>query len=70
MFMNHPKFIFSKNQILERLWNEDKDYFDENTIAVNIRRLREKIETDPSQPIYIKNIRGMGYIWEMECIKE
>ena len=43
------------------------NFVDENTLAVNIRRLREKIETDPSHPVYIKNIRGLGYIWERTC---
>ena len=38
----------------------------ENTIAVNIRRLREKIEDNPAAPVYIKNIRGLGYIWNQE----
>ena len=42
------------------------DFVDENTIAVNIRRLREKIEDNPAAPVYIKNIRGLGYIWNQE----
>jgi len=41
-------------------------FVDENTIAVNIRRLREKIEDNPAAPVYIKNIRGLGYIWNQE----
>ena len=42
------------------------DFMDENTVAVNIRRLREKIEDNPAAPVYIKNIRGLGYIWNQE----
>ncbi len=67
LFIEHPKQILSKNQILQQIFDIDGDFVDENTIAVNIRRLREKIEDDSSNPIYIKNIRGIGYIWDKEC---
>lgn len=70
LFLSHPKSILSKQQLLDCLWDIDSPYIDDNAVAVNIRRLREKIEEDPSRPQYIKNIRGMGYLWEMECAKE
>lgn len=66
-FLENPKQILSKNRLLEQLFDKDKNFVDENTLAVNIRRLREKIEPDAANPIYIKNIRGMGYIWDKEC---
>lgn len=69
IFMEHPRQVLSKNQLLEQLFDVDGNFVDENTIAVNIRRLREKIEPDPSSPEYIKNIRGIGYIWDKECRK-
>lgn len=69
IFMEHPKQILSKKQLLEQLFDLDGDFVDENTIAVNIRRLREKIEPDSSKPEYIKNIRGIGYLWDKECRK-
>lgn len=69
-FMQNPLHILSKNQLLEALWDADGNFVDENTIAVNIRRLREKIEDDPSSPSYIKNVRGLGYIWERNCEKQ
>lgn len=53
--------IVTKAQLLEALWDIDGDFVDDNTLAVNIRRLREKIETDPSAPSVIENIRGVGY---------
>lgn len=68
-FMNHPKQILTKNQLLEQLFDADGEFVEENTIAVNIRRLREKIEPDITTPVYIKNIRGIGYVWDMECRK-
>ena len=67
LFLKTPMQILSKNQLLESLWDSGGNFVDENTLAVNIRRLREKIETDPSHPVYIKNIRGLGYIWERTC---
>lgn len=65
-FLQHPGQILSKNQILEQLFDVDGEFVDENTVAVNIRRLREKIEPDTARPEYIKNIRGLGYIWGKE----
>lgn len=59
--------ILSRNQLLEAIWDIDGSFVDDNTLAVNIRRLREKIEDDPSKPEMIKNVRGLGYIWERKC---
>lgn len=69
LFLENPRQILSKKQILERLFDSEGDFVDENTVAVNIRRLREKIETDCSHPKYIRNVRGLGYIWDCECRK-
>ncbi len=66
--MSNPRQIISKEQFLQAIWDVDSQFVDENTIAVNIRRLREKIEDDPSNPEYIKNVRGIGYIWSVECV--
>lgn len=68
-FMENPMKVLSKKQLLEAIWDIDGNFVDDNTVAVNIRRLREKIEDDPSSPVFIKNIRGLGYIWERECEK-
>ncbi len=67
MFLDNPRHILSKNQILDRIFDSEGDFVDENTIAVNIRRLREKIEPDIKKPEYIKNVRGLGYIWDKDC---
>lgn len=66
MFLLHPKQILSKSQMLQYIFDMEGDFVDENTLAVNIRRLREKIEADPGSPQYIKNVRGIGYIWNKE----
>lgn len=57
---SHPNQIFSKSKICEAVWGEDYVGYD-NTIMVHIRRLREKIEEDPSSPKWIKTIKGLGY---------
>ncbi|MDE6626551.1 MAG: winged helix-turn-helix domain-containing protein, partial [Lachnospiraceae bacterium] len=66
--MEHPRQILSKNQLLERLFDINGEFVEENTIAVNIRRLREKIEDNPSEPVYIRNVRGIGYLWDMDVL--
>ena len=68
-FMNNPQIILSKEKILESVWDCDGDFVDENVVAVNIGRLRNKVEEIPSNPEYIQNIRGVGYIWAQECIR-
>ncbi len=66
-FMLAPQRVHSKNSILSAVWDSDGSFVDDNTLAVNIRRLREKIEADASKPELIRNIRGLGYIWEKGC---
>ena len=69
-FMENPMKILSRNQLLEAIWDIDGSFVDDNTLAVNIRRLREKIEKEPSKPEIIKNVRGLGYIWERKCERQ
>jgi DNA-binding response OmpR family regulator len=57
----HPGQVFSKAQLLEAVWGYDADLADENTVKVHVRRLREKIEADPSSPELIATVRGLGY---------
>ncbi|MFS0783432.1 response regulator transcription factor [Bacillus sp. 1P06AnD] len=67
--MNNALQVLTKEQLLQALWDHDGQFVDENTVAVNIRRLREKVEDEPSMPTYIKNVRGVGYVWSEECVK-
>lgn len=63
LLAEHPSQVFSKSQLLETLWGYE--YLgDANTINVHIRRLREKIEIDPSEPQWIKTVWGIGYKFE------
>lgn len=60
LFVTNPNRVFTKAQVYSFVWNED--YFgDDNVINVHMRRLREKIEDNPSQPKYIKTLWGIGY---------
>ncbi len=60
LFILNPKKVFTKTQLFGSVWGED--YLnDENTVMVHIRRLREKIEIDPSKPEYIQTVWGIGY---------
>jgi len=60
LFMTNPNRVFTKEQIYQLIW-EDDYYGNENVINVHIRRLREKVEEDPSNPKYIQTIWGIGY---------
>lgn len=58
--MENPARVFTKKQLYRMVWNEDT-YYDDNTIMVHISHLRNKLETDPKNPEYIKTVRGIGY---------
>lgn len=60
LFVTNPGRVFTKAQIYGQVWADDY-YGDENVINVHMRRLREKIEEDPSHPEYIKTLWGIGY---------
>lgn len=60
LFMNNPRRVFSRDQLLERVWGIDF-MGDSKTVDVHIRWLREKLELDPSSPQYIITVRGFGY---------
>ena len=63
LLLEHPGEVFSPNQIYERVW-KDNPYGTENTVAVHIRHLREKIEYNPQEPRYLKVVWGRGYKME------
>ncbi|MGN0427591.1 MAG: response regulator transcription factor [Agathobacter sp.] len=63
LLMEHPGQVFSPNQIYEHVW-QDNPYGTENTVAVHIRHLREKIEYNPAEPRFLKMVWGRGYKME------
>jgi DNA-binding response OmpR family regulator len=60
---NHPRQVFNRDQLLDRVWGET-EYLDPSTVTVHVRRLREKIETDASNPRHVHTVWGVGYKFE------
>ncbi len=65
LFMENPNLVLSPEQILNRLWDCNENYIDNNTLTVYIRRLRTKIEDDAGKPERIVTVRRMGYKWNV-----
>jgi len=63
MLARHPRQVFTRNQLLERVWG-GAEYIDAGTVTVHVRRLREKIESDPAKPSHILTVWGVGYKFE------
>ncbi len=63
LFMENPNIILSPEQIMGKLWDSTENYIDSSALTVYIRRLRTKIEDNPSKPQKIITVRGMGYRW-------
>lgn len=59
-FCKNPGIVFSKGQLYEAVWGID-GIGDDNTVMVHIRRIRERIEHDPSMPTHLLTVRGLGY---------
>ena len=63
LFMRNPNTVLTKEQILDKLWDCDGNYIDSSTLTVYMRRLRMKIEDNPSDPQMLLTVRRMGYKW-------
>ncbi len=63
LLARHPKQVFTREQLLERVWG-GAQYIDPGTVTVHVRRLREKIEEDPSHPMQLLTVWGVGYKFE------
>jgi len=61
--VTHPRQVFSRDQLLESIWGMH-DFIDPSTVTVHIRRLREKIELDPTSPVHLVTAWGVGYKFE------
>jgi len=57
----HPGQAFSRAQLIENVWGADGEFYDDKTVSVHVRRLREKIEADPSDPQLVLTVPGVGY---------
>lgn len=63
LLAQHPRQVFTRDQLLERIWG-DSSYIDPGTVTVHIRRLREKIESNPAAPHHLQTVWGVGYRFE------
>ena len=61
LFAEHPRQVFTREQLFERLWG---DYGDRHTVTVHVGRIRDKIEVDPTRPRYVVTVWGVGYRFE------
>lgn len=64
LLVMHPGQTMTREQLLEWVWPEGTEYVEDNALSVGIRRLRDKLEDDPSKPCYIKTVYARGYLWE------
>lgn len=63
LLARHPRQVFTREQLLERVWG-GAQYIDPGTVTVHVRRLREKLEADPSHPTRLLTVWGVGYKFE------
>ena len=57
----HPRRVFSRAQLLDRVWNSSSEWLGEATVTEHVHRLRLKLEKDPSRPTLLLTVRGVGY---------
>jgi len=60
---SRPNRVFTRDQLLDAVWGTDR-FVTPRSVDVYVRRLREKIESDPENPLYLKTVRGAGYLFE------
>lgn len=61
----NPGVTVERAVLVDRIWTDGAEYVDENALSVTVRRLREKLEDDPSKPRYIRTVYGIGYVWAL-----
>ena len=61
-FFLNPNIVFTREKVLANIWDVNEEYVNDNTLTVYIKRIREKIEDDPSNPKIIQTVRGIGYL--------
>lgn len=64
ILINNRGTVLSRSRLLENIWDIDSAFVEDNTLTVYIKRLRDKVEEDIANPVYIKTVRGLGYVIE------
>lgn len=70
VFVSSPKSVITREHLLDELWDAAGEYVNNNTLTVYIKRLREKIEDEPSNPKIILTVRGTGYRLGGGCVSK
>ncbi len=68
MFVANPGRILTREILMERIWNEGRDYVDENALSVTVNRLRSKLESKGDLVSYIQTVYGQGYLWQKKTL--
>jgi len=63
-FISHPGQTFTRAELMKRVWGWS--FGDQSTVTVHVRRLRDKVEEEPSSPLLLRTVRGIGYCWDAE----
>lgn len=63
MLVENRGHTVTRDTLVERVWSDGADFVDENALSVTVKRLRKKLEADPSHPEYLKTVYGIGYTW-------
>jgi DNA-binding response OmpR family regulator len=61
VFLNNRGMVLTRNRLLQEIWDAAGEFVNDNTLTVYIKRIREKIEKNPADPLLIKTVRGIGY---------
>ncbi|WP_342481632.1 response regulator transcription factor [Paenibacillus sp. FSL L8-0340] len=65
LLMQHPNAVLPREMLLDKLWDNNGNFIDDNTLSVYVRRLRSKTEDDPESPQFLITARGLGYKWKV-----
>ena len=63
ILLDNRGMTVSRTVLVDRIWSDGAEYVDENALSVAMKRLRDKLEDDPSKPTYLKTVYGLGYTW-------
>lgn len=63
LFIENKGNTMTRDFLIDRIWTDGGDFVDENALSVVINRLRNKLEDNPSKPVYIRTVYGLGYVW-------
>jgi len=63
ILLDYRGMTVSRAVLVDRIWSDGAEYVDENALSVTMKRLRDKLEDDPSKPTYLKTVYGLGYTW-------